>query len=204
MPRQKLILSQTHPYHVVNSANNREWFPFDQDLMWEILSDELLFATYYSGASVHAFVLMANHFHLLISTPELDLGRVMQQILSSATRRLNRSSGRSGHVFNGPHFRSVIQDPRYYSHAFKYVYRNPVRAGIVHDVTDYRFSTLHGLVGASPLRVPLFNPADGAGDFSIPDVSDGLLTWLNHPTPKEADAAIRKAYRKSVFKLDLT
>ncbi len=204
MPRQKLILSNSHPYHVVNSTNNREWFPFELELMWEILTDELLFAHYYGGALVHSFVLMANHFHLLISTPGLDLGRVMQQILSSSTRRLNQASGRTGHVFNGPYFRSLIQDSRYYSHAFKYVYRNPVRAGVVRDVTDYRFSTLNGLVGSSHLPFPLFHPGNGAGDLLIPDETENLLYWLNQPTPKEADAAIRKAYRKSVFKLDLS
>jgi REP element-mobilizing transposase RayT len=201
MPRKNLIRSTTLPYHVTARGNNREVFPCEGVQAWNVLLDKCLEVRLLFEVEVHALVLMPNHFHLLVSTPLKyhDLGVVMQQLMRSVTRSMNSISGRSGHVFGGRYHWTLIDSTRYFRHAFKYVYRNPVRAGICGKVEDHPFSTLQGLIGKAHLPFPLYYPY---GMSAIPGLSGndhGLLHWLNEPFGSEEERAIRGALRKSVF-----
>jgi REP element-mobilizing transposase RayT len=187
------------PYHVVNRANNREWFKLPLDVVWQIFS-EIAWETHFNyGVKFHDLVLMSNHFHLLISTPHADLGQAMSHFLGSVTRTLNALSGREGHVFNGPYKWSLITTARYYAYALKYIYRNPVKAGIVAWVEDYPFSSLHERLGMRGLRLPLTLPGEGAGDGLLPEAPGDLLPWLNTPFRNEEDDLVRRAMRRKVF-----
>jgi len=201
MPRKNLVRSKVLPYHVVNRVNNREWFKLPLSTVWGIFSEACWESHFLHGPKFHALVLMSNHFHLLLSTPEDDLGVVMRHLLGSVTRLCNRNSGREGHVFNGPYKRTLVNSSRYYAHALKYVYRNPVKAGIVTRVEDYEFGTLHSMLGLARLPFPMSHPADGAGDALLPEVPADQLPWLNTPFKREQDDAIGKALRRSVFEL---
>lgn len=200
MARLKLIRSSSHPYHVVNRVNNREWFPLETRRIWEIFCSELTLVTHLHGARVHAFVLMDNHFHLVLSTPEADLGIVMRDLLTSVSQTINRESGRKGHIFTGRCHRSLILDASYYSNVLKYVYRNPINAGLASRVEDYEFSTLHGLIGRARLLIPLFPPLPGAGDAMLPESLTDLVAWLNIPPRSEIEKAVRQAIRRGVFR----
>jgi hypothetical protein len=149
---------------------------------------------------IHAFTLMPNHFHLLITVPEYDLGKVMDIFMSNVTRTMNLNSGRSGHVFGGPYFWSMMNSGGYYSHAFRYVYQNPVRASICSKVEDYPFSTLQGLLGMGHLPFPLYYPRCGHGSSLISKNADCLLDWLNQPVSVEILQGIRKGLRYREFK----
>ncbi|MCM2277103.1 MAG: hypothetical protein NDJ89_03420 [Oligoflexia bacterium] len=196
MPRKDLIRSKNFPYHVTARANNREPFPLDLEKMWRISASESGLVTVLYGARIHAFVMMPNHFHMLVSTPDEDLGVVMNFFMSSVTRIANSAAGRSGHIFGGPYFRTLIQSSLYFAHALKYVYRNPVRAQLCNRVEDYAFSTLHGLLGQSHLPFPVFM-TETLLDVGLPSEEPGSwLEWLNRPSPVEADEFIKKALRK--------
>ena len=199
MPRQNLIRSQQFPYHVVNRVNNREWFPLGLDRVWESFLEESYAITIGHGALIHSLVLMSNHFHLKISTPESDLGIVMRDFSRSITRTLNLKSGRSGHIFAGRYRWSLIQTPDYYSAAYKYVYRNPVKAGICEKVEDYPYSTINVVTGARKTPLPLTHPLDGAGDILIPEDPIQLLSWLNRPYSAETDRSIALGIRRKNF-----
>lgn len=167
--------------------------------MWEIVGSECLLISLVFGVEVHALVLMPNHLHLILTVPEQDLGVVMNTFMSDVTRASNRLSGRSGHLFGGPYFRSLINSSRYFGHALKYVYRNPVRANLCKSVEDYEFSTLHGLTGRSHLPFPLHFTRVGMELAIPPTETDHFLTWLNTPFPSEAEQLIQKGLRKTVF-----
>ena len=89
---------------------------------------------------LHAFVLMSNHFHLLIETPEPNLSRGMRQINGVYTQWFNWRRKRVGHLMQG-RFKSVLVEKE--SHLLelcRYVVLNPVRAGLVQTAGQWRWS----------------------------------------------------------------
>jgi putative transposase len=199
MPRKPLERSDCHPYHVTARANNREAYPVPLREFWEILGFECLVLSIVYGVQFQALVLMPNHLHLITTVPDHDFGLVMNVLMRSITQSANRLSGRSGRVFGSSCYRSLIKETRYYRHAIKYVYRNPVKAGLCERVEEYPYSTLRGLLGSSQLPFPIFHTRMGM-ELSLPssETSD-LLPWLNKPFPKEAELLIRKGLRKRIF-----
>ena len=78
---------------------------------------------------LHAYVLMENHYHLLVETPEPNLGRGMQWLNTSYSVWFNRRCQRVGHLFQG-RFKSIVVDPAGWALALsRYVHLNPVRVG---------------------------------------------------------------------------
>ncbi len=165
------------------------------------MSDECYLASILFRIKVHAFVLMPNHFHLLVTTPEQDLGKVMNTFMSDVTRTINRLSGRSGRIFGGPYHWSLIHSSLYYAHALKYVYRNPIKAKIVNKVEEYPWSTLYGVLGKSHCPIPIWFPRSGLGISFVPDEMNSLLEWLNRPFLSETELLIQKGLKKKYFGL---
>jgi REP element-mobilizing transposase RayT len=202
MPRKNLIRSEFFPYHVVNQVNNREWFRLPPSEMWEILSDNCFEISLICGARIHGFVMMSNHFHMIVSSPVCDLGVIMKQFSSFVTRTYNLKSGRIGHLFKGRYRWSLIDSPLYYAHALKYVYRNPVKAGLCNQVEEYPFSTLHGILGRNRLPFPVNTIASEQFPLNlVPEQTDELLRWLNTPFRNEESEIIRKAFRRKIFQI---
>ena len=117
--------------------------------------------------------------------------------MAETTRKINQIAFRSGHLYGGPYFWSLITSFRYYGHAFKYVYRNPVRGKLCEQVEEYEYSTLRGILGLQHLPFPISYTACGM-ELNLPDLdeSDQWLSWLNRPFPKEAEEMIRSLFRK--------
>jgi putative transposase len=199
MPRRPLIRSNCIPYHVTARGNNREAFPCALDRAWEILCNSLFECSILYESQFHAFVMMPNHLHLLLTTPKEDVGITMQCFMKSVTKTMNRVSGRSGHIFGARYHWCLIDSPLYFAHALKYVYRNPVRAGLVSSVGAYPFSTLSGLLGHQALQFPLHFPFGGTRFPILPSETGTFVSWLDHPSRKETEDALRKGMRKSRF-----
>jgi putative transposase len=196
MPRKILFRTPDFPYHVTARANNRDAFPVRAAKMWQIISSECHAISLLFGTKLHAVLMMPNHIHMLISTPVEDLGIVMNEFMAATTRRANLLSSRSGHLYGGPYNWTVIHSSLYFAHALKYVYRNPVRAKLCDNVEDYPFSSLHSLLGQSPLGFPIAM-TNSILDVSLPSSEPAdWLEWLNQPFPTEADELLRKALRK--------
>jgi len=88
-----------------------------------------------------AFVLMPNHLHLLLRQSEANLYEAMQDLFSRYAQRHNKKYGRKGHLFGGPYRQAVCLDEAYALAVSLYIHLNPVRAGLVHQPTDYRWSS---------------------------------------------------------------
>lgn len=201
MPRKHLIRSATLPYHVTARTNKGAPFPLPMEEMWEITTSELRLSTVLHEIEIQAYMLMRNHFHLVTTTPLENLDKAMHLFMKTVSRTVNRRIGQTGHLWGGQHFRCVIDSELYFRHTMKYVYRNPVKAGICEKVEDYPFSTLHGLIGESHLPFPLFQPRAGSGIHLVPEQHQELLDWLNRPYSKETEESIRRALRRSTFEL---
>lgn len=90
---------------------------------------------------IFAYLLMDNHYHLLVRTRQANLKRAMQWFGSTYTQRFNRRHFRSGHLFQGRYQSIIIQNDAYLLQLSYYNHRNPLRAGIVRRLASYRWSS---------------------------------------------------------------
>jgi putative transposase len=196
MPRKPMNYISDFPYHVTARSNNQDWFYISKQKLFELFAIELQTIKNKFGARIHAFVLMDNHYHLLLSTKEeYNLGVVMQKLQRSISSQVNKEADRINHVFGGPYKGSLITDPNHYASVLKYVYRNPVKAGIVSRVEEYFFSTLYS---DSDLFVE-----DTTNGIStrVPEKKDKLLDWLNSPHTSEQNKYISSGLKRTKFSL---
>ena len=195
--RRQVPISDRFPYHVSARTPNREFFKLPIEVVWKAFEDYLFLTKQTYNLNIHAFVLMSNHFHLLVSTPDANIGETMNYLLREISKELNRISGRINQNWGGAHYKTLIESYHYFKNTYKYIYRNPVRAGLCGLVQDYPFSTLSGLCGKTQLIIPveedtlLFDP-----DFNMK-----TLEWLNIPSCLEDEEEVRRALRRRVFDL---
>jgi REP element-mobilizing transposase RayT len=100
-----------------------------------------------AGWRIHAYVLMGNHYHLLVETPEGNLVAGMKWLQGTYTQRFNRRHEVCGHLFQG-RYKAVIIDgssPGYFEVAGAYIHLNPARAGLIRmgrePLKRYRWSS---------------------------------------------------------------
>ena len=94
------------------------------------------------GVSVHAWVLMTNHVHLLLTPQDSDsVSRCMQHLGRCYVRYFNYRHRRTGTLFEGRFRSSIVQSGQYLLACQRYIELNPVRAGIVIDPADYTWSS---------------------------------------------------------------
>jgi hypothetical protein len=137
---------------------------------------------------------MNNHFHLIVSTPQGNLDEIMNYFMRETSRYISAECGRINQIYGGPYYWSLIKSHHYYLHAYKYVYRNPVEAGLSSRVEEYKFSTLSGLLGQNHLTIPMIE------DEGLSDNFDSHIEWLNVPYPnQEIKSVVKKALNKKIF-----
>ena len=91
---------------------------------------------------IHNFVIMRNHFHLVVETKLPNLGLFMNQVLRDYAMYFNRMSRRRGSVFRSRYGAFLVQKDVYYKQLTKYIFYNPVKARLVKRPDDYKWSSL--------------------------------------------------------------
>lgn len=140
MPRQPRSFHSDGCYHIYNRGNNKKQvFLSDSDyLRFLSLLEELKFE---HGFFLYHYVLMPNHFHLVISPGDSDLSIVMHRLQSAYARIFSKKNEHVGHVWQS-RFKSVLIDSDAYLFACgNYVEMNPVRAGLVDDPRDWKWTS---------------------------------------------------------------
>ncbi|MDH5572422.1 MAG: transposase [Gammaproteobacteria bacterium] len=141
MPRRKRIYLPGLPYHIVQRGNNREACfvePENYQYYLELWKD---CSKRYSVA-VHAYCLMTNHIHFLITPEHSDsISRTMSVIGSRYAYYFNKTYKRSGTIWEGRHKSSLIQSDRYFLTCARYIELNPVAAGMVSKPEEYKWSS---------------------------------------------------------------
>jgi putative transposase len=127
-------------YHVLSRGNERRDIFLDD-------GDRQLFLRTVGETSdrfkvdVFAFVLMSNHYHLLLRTNLPNLSRAMQWLGLTYARRLNNRLGRCGHLFEGRFKAMVVESDAYMVELSCYIHRNPLRAKVIKRLIEYRWSS---------------------------------------------------------------
>jgi putative transposase len=174
------IAGQVH--HVIHRGTNSQPV-FVDDVDRQSFLDALREASALHGVSVHAYVLMDNHVHLLVTPPTSDaLSKAMQTLGRRYVSSYNRRHGRTGTLWEGRFRGTVIESERYFLTVMRYIELNPVRAGWVHRADEWRWSSaIHHLGGR---RDPL--------------VIDHPLYWGLGNTPFDREAAYRAALEQGL------
>ncbi|MFC1896495.1 transposase, partial [Thermodesulfobacteriota bacterium] len=140
MARQLRIEFEGALYHILSRGNDRQnIFLSDDDHnaflnILEEISDRF-------DIDIFAYVLMNNHYHLLLRTNMANLSKSMQWLGTAYTRRFNLKYFRSGHLFQGRFKSILVQNEAYLTQLSCYIHRNPLRAGVVNRLADYRLSS---------------------------------------------------------------
>jgi len=130
-------------YHVTSRGNEKKEIfidASDRKKFIDILRDyhERLRAVY------HCFILMNNHYHLLLETPLGNLTTIVHGINSCYTGYFNRKYNRIGHLFQGRYKAIVVEKETYLLEVSRYIHLNPIRAGICKRPEDFFWSSYHG------------------------------------------------------------
>lgn len=163
-------------YHLLSRGNERRnIFRCDTDrrLFLETLGE----SCERFDIELFAYVLMPNHYHLLVRTRQANLSRAMHWFSGTYTRRFNNGHGRSGHLFQGRFKSMLVQNDAYILQLSYYIHRNPLRAGLVERLADFPWSSY--LVYAYAQRQP---------DWLSTEL---ILNHFNVPNP-------HRAYREKV------
>lgn len=141
MARLPRFILPGYPQHVIQRGNNGQPILRDEDdywLLWNTLRD----ACAKFNCDIHAYVLMPNHFHLVL-TPWQDegIGKLMQYTGRYYVQHVNSRYGRTGTLWDGRYRATLIDPAHYLLPASRYVELNPVRAGMVAAPADYDWSS---------------------------------------------------------------
>ncbi len=141
MPRKPRFYLPDVPVHIVQRGHSREPVFFDSQ-------DYATYAYWVSeagaryGVSIHAFVLMTNHVHLLATPSDISgISLFMQYVGRRYVPYINHKYGKSGSIWEGRYKASMVDEEEYFLTVMRYIELNPVRAGMVDVPGHYRWSS---------------------------------------------------------------
>ncbi len=127
-------------YHVLSRGNERQdIFRGDEDRTLFLETVGEMSERY--EMDIFAYVLMGNHYHLLLKTNRSNLSKGMQWLGLAYTRRFNNRHSRSGHLFQGRFKSIIVENDAYVVRLSCYIHRNPLRANTVERLAEYRWSS---------------------------------------------------------------
>ena len=137
-------------YHAINRGNYRKDL-FAVKGAAESFEACLFEASERAGWRLHAFVIMRNHFHLAVETPEPNLSEGMRWLQATWAARFNRYRGEVGRPFQGRYKALHVEAGHALAQVAHYIHLNPVRAGVVpgERAGEFRWSSLHWFPGSA-------------------------------------------------------
>lgn len=120
------------------------------------------------GLACHAYCLMPNHYHLVVTTARANLSSAFKRLNGTYAQWWNRRHVRVGHVFQGRFWAQVVQHDVYFATVCRYVVLNPVRAGLVAAAQDWPWSSYQATVGRT-IAPPFLKLGDLLAQFDARD-----------------------------------
>src|SRR5687767_10748357 len=141
MPRRARLMLPGVPAHIVHRGNNKQaCFHQAQDRSFYRFHLTRLLPE--AQCQVHAYCLMTNHVHLLVTAKELNgCSILMKGIAQLHTQYMNRMYGRSGSLWEGRFRSCLVQAEDYVLACYRYIEMNPVRAGLCQNPGEYEWSS---------------------------------------------------------------
>lgn len=182
MPRKPRFIIPGVPVHVVQRGRSKEPVFYDE-ADYQVYLKYLKESAERYHCQIHAYVLMTNHIHLLVTpTSESGITTLMQYVGRHYVPYINRSYGGSGSIWEGRYKASLVQEEAYLLACMRYIELNPVRAKMVKSPEQYRWSSFH---------------RNGQGEYDDLIIAHSLYLALG-----KTDKARQTAY-KALFKLSI-
>lgn len=141
MPRRARLVVPEIPLHLVQRGNNGQAYFFAES-DYSLYLAELLKHAVETGCIIHAYALMTNHVHLLISPKRRQSpGLLMKAVGQRYVQHINRTYERRGTLWEGRYRSCLVQSETYLLRCQTYIELNPVRAGMVTEAGRYRWSS---------------------------------------------------------------
>ena len=149
MARQPRLALPGYPHHVIQRGNNRQPIVLDEADRRKLYSLWLEESQRHKVA-VNAYVLLDNHFHMLLTPPSDEaMSLMMQSVGRTYVRYFNKRHNRSGTLWEGRYKSSLIDSEGYLLTCMAYIDLNPVRAGLAESAEDFSWSSYKHLAGQS-------------------------------------------------------
>lgn len=159
--------------------------------VWELANFSFKEANNIHPINLISFVLMSNHYHMLIYTPDGNLDKFMQEFNRRLALKIQSEAGVLNQIFGGRYKWCLIESQQYLANCYRYVYQNPVRAGVVRRCEEYSFSTLQSSIRSSAFSIPIHDKFGFKDDFG--------LNWLNESIRDHELYSLKKNLSKSVL-----
>lgn len=196
MPRRPRVNLSGLPLHIVQRGNNRAaCFFAEEDCRFYLHWLRLLAAKHH--CAVHAYVLMSNHVHLLLTpAPPAGCSRLMQAMGRRYVQYVNRLYKRSGTMWEGRFKASVVHAEEYLLKCYRYIELNPVRAGMVAHPRDYPWSSYRHHAEGAPDKVISDHELYVALDADVTRRQEAYAALFRTELDEETLGEIRSATRR--------
>ncbi len=142
MPRQARLKSESGVYHIIMRGINRKIiFKDSEDFLMFIYCLQKYKGK--SGYEIYAYCLMNNHIHILIKIGDEPLEQVMRRICGKYVYWYNQKYERIGNLFQDRFKSEPVENDTYFLTVLRYIHQNPLKAGIVGDISQYKWSSYH-------------------------------------------------------------
>ncbi len=148
MSRLPRIVVPDQPLHIIHRGNNRQDI-FESESDMTRIKEDIALSLSKTNCSLHAYVIMTNHLHLLL-TPKnkKQLAAFMQSMTNRYVRYVNAKKQRTGTIWEGRFKSCLIDSDHYLFTLYQYIEMNPLKANMVDHIADYRWSSYgHNALG---------------------------------------------------------
>ncbi|MGB4438093.1 MAG: transposase [Sedimentibacter sp.] len=140
MPRTARHKSESGIYHVMlRGIDKRNIFLKPND--YEKFIESIIKAKEKVKFFVYAYCLMTNHVHILVKQDNEDIGDTVRRIAVSYAQYHNNKYGRTGHLFQNRFRSEAVDNDQYFLTVIRYIHQNPLKAGIIKNIGDYKWSS---------------------------------------------------------------
>ena len=157
--------------------------------MWSLLTQSLRFLQIEYDLKIAVILLIKNHFHLLLLSPKEDIGRIMYFLMKKLSFEVRKKTGRINRIFGGRYKGCLVSDESSFLALYKYIYRIPILAGLCVRIEEYPFSSLKN------------SEVNTANPLSHVELMPIELDWLNSDFTRSDEEKIRKALKKTIFRI---
>jgi len=140
MSRKDTVKYEGAVYHIYQRGNNKE-FIFENDNIKTFILKYLNEYNKKFDYEILAYVIMDNHYHLLIKTNKVDISTIMFYINNLLGKYVNGQLNRTGHAFDSRYKCKLVETDANLIWLLRYIHKNPVKSHICNDINDYRWSS---------------------------------------------------------------
>jgi len=175
-------------FHIAAHASDTRYL-FLNDHDREDFLDRIAIVCERFGLGVLSYVLMGNHYHLIVRIPDARVSRALQWLHTEYARDHNRRYGRSAHLFRAHAMAREIESDHDLVGTCCYLALNPVEANLVRDPLDWRWGSARAHAGLEPARIPLEESLVRAAFGGGPNWRQNFRAQIQEEARKRADAS---------------